>query len=252
MQDARKEMRREPVRTTLSIEIFVRAIVAAWDASWGKLTASFVAMIWAKYITETSNKHCYNWNIGNVKDVIGDGFDFHCLRGVWEGVTKAAADSLIASGQARLDENEVHKAAVFPKIAVVFEPPHPATRFRSYDNLAQAMAAHLAFLRKHYPKAFEAAHGEDVPAFVRALAGYATASGGAYVANMAPTFASAMRTVPTLLAEAEVLAGKSEAPGVDVDVEEAPGVEPIPVIHGTHVVEAALEGRRANLGEDLA
>lgn len=239
------EKQREAKRTTLSLEIFVGALVAAWDASWGKLTASFVAMIWAKYIAETSNKHCYNWNIGNVKDVVGDGFDFHCLRGVWEGVTKEAADRLIASGQATLDPNEAHKAAVFPKIAVLFQPPHPATRFRSYDSLAQAMPAHLGFLRTHYPKAFEAAHGGSVPAFVRALGGYMTASGGAYVTNMSPTFASAMRTVPELLAEVELLAGQIEVPEVIVD-------EPIPVIHGTHVVESALEGRRANLGEDLA
>lgn len=227
------EKRREPVRTTLTIELFVRAMVAAWRPAWRAITAEFVAMIWAKYIAETSNKHCYNWNLGNVKDVEGDGLDYHCLRGVWEGVPKSRADALIASGQARLDTNEEHRAAVAPLVAVVFEPPHAATRFRSYDSLEHAMSGHLAFLASRYPRAFEVAHAGNVPAFVQALSGYATASAGAYTRAMSPAYALAMKTVPGLLADA---LSTASVPEVVVD-------EPMPLIHGTHVVEATIRER---------
>lgn len=232
MQSTHSEKRREPVRTTLTIEIFVSAMVAAWSSAWGRISANFVAMVWAKYIAETSNKHCYNWNIGNVKDVPGDGFDYHCLRGVLEGVTKERADALVASGQVSLSRNEQQKLDVYPLVAVIYEPPHPATRFRSYDSLAQAMPAHLEFLRRKYPAAFEVAHKGDVAAFVRALSGYMTASASQYTKAMSPAFASAMKVVPSLLEKALV------APEVYYE-------EPMPIVHGTHVVEATLADREA-------
>lgn len=239
-----QEKQREAKRTTLTLEIFVRALVAAWDGTLGTLTAAFAAMLWAKYFAETSNKHCYNFNIGNVKDAAGDGFDFHCLRGVWEGVSKAEADRLIASGQATLDPNEAHKAAVAPRVAVLFQPPHPATRFRSYDSLEHAMQSHLAFLAVRFPKVLPFMLAGDVDGFAKAMAraGYMTAQPTPYANAMRAPFVDAFAPAQALLEE---LSWTDEPPPSSDD-------ESIPVIHGTHVVESAIEGRRANLGEALA
>jgi hypothetical protein len=177
-------------RTVVSMRDYARAVLRAWHlVAPGTLPAKrAVAVLWAQYMIETGGAACWNWNIGNVKHVPGDGYDYHMLRGTWEGVDKAMADALIAKGLAALDTNESHKKAVAPRTAVVFQPPHPATWFRAYPSLDEAMKHHLTLLaKKRYASAWPHVVDGDFRAFAQALKsrGYFSASAAAYANGMA-------------------------------------------------------------------
>jgi hypothetical protein len=186
------------VRTVVALSDYARAAVRAWSAvSDIPPTKAAVAVLWAQYMAETGGRACWNWNIGNVKKADGDGFDYMMLRGVWEGVSAAEADRLVASGQATYDSSAGHKKVVAPRVAVVFQPPHRATWFRAYPDLAAAMQHHLQFLaKKRYAAAWPHVLAGDVVAFSKALRarGYFTASAEAYAALMRPSFESFMRS----------------------------------------------------------
>ena len=179
-------------RTPVALETYVEAIR---DASEG-ISREGVAVLWAQYQIETGGSACWNWNIGNVKKVRGDGYDFHFLHGVWEGVSPKVAADLIAKGEAVRDPSENHARAVGPaRISVIFQPPHPACMFRAYANLAVAMRSHVAFLQRRYGEAWTIAQTGDVQAFARSLRsrGYFTASAEAYAAGMRAHYNKAMQ-----------------------------------------------------------
>lgn len=187
----------QPVtRTVIALRDYVRAVVAAWPSiSTDPCPKEAPAVLWAQYIAETGGAACWNFNVGNVKWTPGCGLDFMCLRGVWEGVSQAQASALIASGQAHADANASHTGALRPgMVSVVFEPPHPATRFRAYPSLADAMASHLALLAKRFAVAWPAVLAGDVDRFASALhsRGYFTASPLAYAGNMRRPYLEAM------------------------------------------------------------
>lgn len=180
------------VRTPVSMEAFARAAIAAWPrVGDGVPPKGALALLWAQFMIETGGTHVWNYNLGNVKDVPGDGIDFHALRGTWEGVSQAEADRLVAAGLATLDTNPNHVKAVAPRVAVVFQPPHPATRFSAFADLETGMGYHLELLAKRrYASAWPLVLLGDVTAFAAALRarGYFTASAEAYAAGMRPAY----------------------------------------------------------------
>lgn len=230
------ENQREPRRTTLTLVTFVTAMVTNWNDALGAITANFAAMLWAKFMAETGNLHCYNFNIGNVKYVPGCGYDWHALRGVWEGYEKDVADRLIASGQAVLELNEARRASVRPRIAVQFTAKHPASRFRAYDDLDHAMHAHLDLLATKFAAVVPPMHAGNVDSFVREMSAnrYMTASAGAYGAAMRPHFGPARRSV--------------EVAGLELE-EVEPNEVSIAPVHGTHVLDATRALREEMLRE---
>lgn len=186
------EERVPAVQTKATLQVYARACVRSWNhvATGVPLEAS-IAVLWGQYMVETGGEHCYNWNIGNVKKVDGDGYDYHCLNGVWEGVSPAAAKQLVDSGQAKYDDNEGHKKMVgASRVSVVFFPPHPATRFRAYRTLDMAMAHHLLFLKKRFASAWQYVLSGDPVAFAKELGahGYFTADPLQYARLMKPGF----------------------------------------------------------------
>lgn len=191
------------VRTVVSMRDYARAVLRAWHTvGSGMPDKRSVAVLWAQYMIETGGAASWNWNIGNVKHVAGDGFDYHMLRGTWEGEPKAVADALIAKGLAVLDPNPNHQRAVAPRVAVLFQPPHPATWFRAYPSLDVSMMSHLSLLaRKKYKRAWPYVVAGDFRGFAKALKegpdgventrdDYFTASSQAYAAGMAGHFAA--------------------------------------------------------------
>ena len=218
----------EPVRTTPTLAEYVGAVVRAWPSvETEPCSAAACAVLWAQYMTETGGKACWNFSLGNAKRVPGDGHDYHMLRGVWEGLPAAEAARLVASGQARYDDNEAHKRAVAPRTAIVFEPPHPATHFRAFASLDEAMLEHLALLRRRFSRGWPGVLAGDVVAFARGLHAqrYFTASPEAYAAGMRAPFERALKSGAF---EAAIAA---DAPAAD---------EPPAILHGTHIVDAAL------------
>jgi hypothetical protein len=227
---------RPATRTVLTIVAFVTAMIDQWNDKLGVASANFAAMLWAKYMAETSNLHCYNFNIGNVKSSPNDGFDYHALA-AWEAVPKGRADALVAAGVAEYETNEARKkAAPAGHVVIRFNAKHQASRFRAYDSLDEAMHAHLELLATRFSAVVPAMHAGDVEAFARAMysAKYMTASPESYARAMRPHFGPARRT--------------PEIAAIDLeDVE--PTEESIIPIHGSHAVDASHALREEMLRE---
>jgi hypothetical protein len=108
----------------------------------------------------------WNNNIGNVKFVPSknpdddNGKNYIMLANVWE----------IVNGK-----------------KVTFQPPHPATWFRSFETLGDGVAHHMDFLKnKRYKKAWTAVEAGDPTGFSKLLkeAGYYTAPESDYTKLM--------------------------------------------------------------------
>lgn len=180
------------LRTTPTMADYVRAVVRAWPlVGDGFPTEASVAVLWSQYMIETGGRSCFGWNIGNAKHFKGDGFDYHMLRGVWEGVTPVTAGNLIAAGLASRDPSPDHAKAVGAgRVSVLFEPPHPQTWFRAFGSLDEGMREHLQLLRRRFNGAWPSVLAGDFGGFARALKaqGYFTADAGAYAAGMRRPF----------------------------------------------------------------
>lgn len=158
-------------RTVVSMRDYARAVIRAWHLLFNDLPAKdSLAVLWGQYMVETGGAACWNWNVGNVKHVEGDGKNWHELRDVLEYVTTTEADLLILHNQAKLSTHADHiRAAPHGKVAVLFNPPHPATRFVAYASLDEAMMTHLAFLAKRFSAAWEEVERGNPNEFAHAL-----------------------------------------------------------------------------------
>ncbi len=175
-------------RTSVTMPDFVRGFVRSWPrVGEGLPLEATVAVSYAQYMIETGGQNCFNWNLGNVKHVAGDGRDYHMLNGVWEGESPATAAALIASGQAIADPSANHAVAVGAgRTSVIFVPPRPETWFRAFATLDEGMSEHLQLLAKRFSKAWPALLAGDFVAFAHALHDqhYFTASPDAYANGM--------------------------------------------------------------------
>lgn len=156
------ESRRELTKTTHTIADYTRAVVAAWSRLYGSPPSEGTCgVLWAQYALETGRGvACWNNNIGNVKHVRGDGYDYVELPNTWE----------IIGGK-----------------KVVFQPPDPQTWFRVYESLADAMVDHLRFLERRYGNAWSSILSGDPAGFAHALKarGYYTAAESDYARGLA-------------------------------------------------------------------
>jgi len=118
-------------------------VVAMLRQGWTELTEQGARTLTAQFLHETGGgKSCFNWNLGNVKT--GSTSVPHMyLRNVWEGLSPAGAEVEITKGEGRVrpataEEIKAHGWSVpAGKSVVVFQPPHPASRFRAYPSLAE-------------------------------------------------------------------------------------------------------------------
>ena len=200
------------VRTSFSTTQFGDAMRACWpDASKEQ-----AGIIWAQWALETGRgKACWVWNIGNVKATpsqVTAGVDYFMLPGTWE----------IIKGRRE-----------------VFNPPHPQTWFRAFGSLSDGLGHHVAFLRdRRYKPAWPAVLSGNPDLFARELKrlGYYTASEDLYASAMSYFHAEWMRVVD--------YAGVIELDTV--------GTLPMGgIIHGTHIVDWALEQRELEREAEL-
>lgn len=229
-------------RTVVSMRDYARAVLRGWyTVGQGLPSKATVAVLFAQYMIETGGAACWGWNIGNVKHVPGDGYDYHMLKGTWEGVDKAMADALIAKGLAVLDTNPAHQKAVAPRTCVVFQPPHPATWFRAYPNLDAAMASHLGFLKKRYAPCWPFVEAGDYKGFAFALkAGrdgkpgtlddYFTATADAYAKGMSGHYNSFMSSA-VYEDERDALELIREAPTEPAPSRRPPQIQDFAIVH---------------------
>lgn len=232
----------EVKRTVVSMRDYARAVLKAWKADSGEYPSKkSVAVLYAQYMIETGGRACWNWNIGNVKHVAGDGYDWIALSGVWEGVAPFVAAALIARGDAVLDTNEDHiKAVGKSRTSVIFRTGHPASLFRAYPSLDQAMMKHLKLLKGRFGLCWPDVVEGDYQGFAYTLkAGpdgklntaddYFTAQAEAYAAGMRPHFFNFVNS-SMYESELQAILTVAEAPTVD-QLPDVPDSEPtVPVV----------------------
>lgn len=180
------------VQTTPTMLDFARALIRAWRAVVGTVpTKTQAAVLWAHFAGETGDgRYCYCWNLGNYKHTPGSGGAYCYLRGVWEGVSPARAEQLIATGRWAADPSKDHAIAVGPgKVSVVATEDNPASWFRAFASLEDGMVSFIDAKRSpasRYASAWRYVEAGDPDGYARELGrrGYYTASPDAYARAM--------------------------------------------------------------------
>lgn len=172
-----------------------REVVAMLKLTWPNLTENGARTLTAQFMAETgAGKHCYNWNLGNVKS--GPDELHMYLRGVWEVVSPSGAQTQVSNvnGKAHIaTAEEIQKngwGCPPGQSIVVFDPPHPQCRFRAYNSLqegAQRWLSHHRRIAMQNSSFVTRLNEGDTAAVAHALkvAGYYTASEADYARGMA-------------------------------------------------------------------
>lgn len=114
----------ERKQTPIGPIAFARGVIEAWETLYGEVPSKeTIGVLWGQYMIETGGAAVWNYNVGNVKHVSGDGYDWIDLPGTWE----------IVNGQ-----------------KVTLPEGDPGRLFRAYDSFSHAFKSHLAFLKKRY------------------------------------------------------------------------------------------------------
>jgi hypothetical protein len=142
------------LKTECSEETRIKGFISGWKKLLGDFPSKeSVGVLLSQNNVETGGStHMYNWNVGNVKympaktndpDADSD-IEYMMLSHVWEIINKQK---------------------------VYFEPPHPATWFRSFPTLEDGFAFHLNFLKnkKSYKAAWAAVVAGNPVAFSKSL-----------------------------------------------------------------------------------
>lgn len=218
------------IRTVASTKDYARAAIVAWRFLYrGQLpTKEQVGVLYAQWMVETGGKHCWNWNIGNVKVTqaqVDAGVPWFDLPGTWE----------IIDGR-----------------RVVLPEGHPGRRFRAYASLDAGMSEHLAFLRnKRYAPSWPFVEKGDPDGFARALKaqGYYTAPADQYAAIMVGAHKQWMRSDAFEKALAEVVEASEAETQPDLDVYR-PELEPTTVTVLPDTVMRCARCQRASCNGD--
>jgi len=130
----------ERKQTPIGPVAFAKGIIEAWKSLYGNVPSKeTIGVLWGQYMIETGGKSIWNYNIGNVKHVSGDGYNWFDLPGTWE----------IVNGQ-----------------KVVLPEGSAGRLFRAYDSFGHAFKSHLKFLEKRYSRGWEALKDGDPVEFV--------------------------------------------------------------------------------------
>jgi hypothetical protein len=152
----------EVKQTPIGARDYARALLKAWKGQLGTFpTKGQLGCLYGQYMVETSGKHVYNFNIGNIKEIPNDGLPYMALRGVWE----------IINGK-----------------RVELQKTHPGSRFTAFETIEQGADWYLKKLRTRFAQSWPSIEKGDPDGFARALKrqNYYTADENAY-ANLLRT-----------------------------------------------------------------
>lgn len=186
---------------------------AAIRAADATISKEAAGVIWGQWCLETGRgKACHNWNLGNIKAT---------ARQVAEGMNYVMVPNVweIIGGK-----------------KVIFQPPDHQTWFRAYESLDDAMTHHLLFLQVHYGTAWsfvEAGNGREF-AYALKRRGYFSGDVEEYAFGVSSIQREWMAAVDW--PEGEVPEPSEPMGGI---------------VHGTHVVDWALEQREAEFEAKL-
>ncbi len=143
MTDDNRDPEVEVKQTPLTAREYARALLKAWKNRFGAFPSKEqVGVLYGQFMVETSGKHVFNWNLGNIKEIPNDGLPFMSLRGVWE----------IVHG----------KRVELPKT-------HPGSRFTAFENIDQGADWYLLKLRQRFGASWPYIEKGDPDGFARAL-----------------------------------------------------------------------------------
>jgi flagellum-specific peptidoglycan hydrolase FlgJ len=151
-----------PVQNTpIAAGDLYKALRVAWASAVQDsiCTRDSLLVLLAQSALETGFWHaCWNWNLGNVKHVAGDGYDYYQIRC-----------------------NEIIGGKV-----VWISPPDPGCSFRSYASISDGALSYLTLLRGRFRPAWPAVVEGDPVGFCHLLklSHYYTADEGIYTAGV--------------------------------------------------------------------
>lgn len=126
-------------------------LVAVLLDSWSDLLETGARTLTAQHFQETgAGVYCFNWNLGNVKEP-NTNVPHMYLKNVSEGVSPSEAENAVAHGGGHAhvptaDELAKHPGWKYANVVVLFNPPHPASRFHAYATLQEGAQA---WVQKH-------------------------------------------------------------------------------------------------------
>ena len=200
----------DTVQTTYTQQQLTKSFIEAWFVLYNEAPQkSSIAVLWAQNALETGQAaFMWNNNIGNVKFVANAAdtpdIEYCMLKNVWE----------VINGQ-----------------KVYFQPPDPATWFRSFRTLKDGVAFQFDFLKnKRYKSAWTAVEAGDPADFSHKLRlqGYYTAPEADYTRAVVGYFNSFMNSSSFEISLQEVLAEQTATPA-PVPVTPPPVVTPSPI-----------------------
>jgi flagellar protein FlgJ len=210
------------VKTSYNSTEMIRGFIEGWKKAFNEIPKKeCIAVLWAQNQLETGGTvSMWNNNIGNVKFVASanpnddSGKDYMMLANVWE----------IVNGK-----------------RLVFQPPHPATWFRSFATLGDGISWHMSFLmNKRYKIAWQAVVEGDPVKFCKLLRqqGYYTAPEADYTKAVMGYFNIFMRgkTFDSVVAE--------------IKAAEAPPPPPVPQEPVQPIHDITIPEREIDLGND--
>lgn len=195
------------IQTKYTQQQLTKAFIEAWFILYGEAPKkSSIGVLWAQNALETGQTtFMWNNNVGNVKYVANasdtPAMEYCQLKNVWEMINGKK---------------------------VTFQPPHPATWFRSFKTLTSGVAFHFDLLKnKRYKNAWTAVVAGDPADFSKKLRaqGYYTASEADYTRAVVGYFNSFMKSSSFEVALQEVL--KAREPVVAPIVPDVI-IEPVP------------------------
>jgi hypothetical protein len=175
-------------KTPVSKEDLIRALYEAWTHLFGeppKKDSIFVlASQWA---LETGwGASMWNFNLGNVKSVEGDGHDY-CFFACNEilKTTTAHAMATAAPATARVTQDRGDGTSI-----IWFYPKHSGCRFRAFNTLVDGAVDYIGLLNKRFARSWPAVLAGDPAQFSHLLRsqGYYTADESAYTRTLTSVF----------------------------------------------------------------
>jgi hypothetical protein len=181
-------------------------LLEAVEAVEPSMSREAAGLVWSQWALETGRgKACACYNIANLKVTIAQ-------------ANAGVPFTMLPNTWERINGKKV-----------IFQPPDPQTWFRAFSNLREGVEHHVAFLKRRLSKAWDALLAGNPTRFAAELKakGYYTEDLDIYTRGIRSLHAEWMRTtiVPLFAPEpSEPMGG---------------------IIHGTHVVDWALEQREA-------
>jgi hypothetical protein len=177
------------LKTTLVKEDLAKSVWDAWCYLFGSNPKKeSIWVLLAQIQLETGLKYCHNFNLGNVKSVDGDGYDYQFF-GCGEELP------LIQAQRAVHDSPLVKVVRTYMKgttqmASVWIDPEHPWCRFRAFHSLLEGAVDYVKLLNKRFQKSWPAVIAGDPALFAHLLKvqGYYTADESVYVASVKSCF----------------------------------------------------------------